>query len=114
MKASELIEKLDGLYLDAERTKDEMGYALDEIRGIENQIEHAKDTAEELQDNIYSVVRDIKENPIDTNAYIDQDELEALFEWKDLVDDFIHKIVNHRGASINRKAREDGNQEECS
>ena len=107
MKPSELIEKLQGLYLDAERTKDEVHYALDEIRGLENQIEHAQDTAEEFKDNIESVVIDIKQNPIGTNAYIDQDELGALLEWKDLVDDFIHKIVNHRGASINRKARED-------
>ena len=109
MKVNELIEKLDGLYIDAEQAKDEIGYALDGIRGVQSQIEHAKDSAEEVQDNIYSIVRDIKENSIEANTYIDEDELDALFEWKDLVDDFIHKIVNHRGASINRKVEEDDN-----
>ena len=58
---------------------------------------------------IVELVKDIKANPIGTNAYIDQDELDALLEWKDLVDDCIKKIVNHRGASINRKLEEDDN-----
>lgn len=107
MKVNELIEKLDSLCIDADNLYNDTAYLLDELSGIEGQLEHNRDTADELRDNIMEVVGDIKANPIGDNAYIDQDELEALLEWKDLVDDFIHKIVNHRGASINRKVEKD-------
>ena len=109
MTKEELIEKLDRLYVDVDEAKCEMSDVINEIRGIEDLADQAKDSTEELQDNIVELVKDIKANPIGTNAYIDQDELDALLEWKDLVDDCIKKIVNHRGASINRKVEEDDN-----
>ena len=106
MHNNEIIQKLDKLLSEVKEVKDEIDFTIDQINDAESQADSSKDRAECLEDEIRELISDVKASPY-MSAGIDEDKLNQLFEFRELVMDCVGKITNHRSASINHVIRED-------